>query len=210
MIIFPLPKVVTEMLWTAKLNDFLPGLTVKTEKTRFYLFREFHAQSVGLDKDGCAVLDFKNLRIKHSVFFVFTGRGNLKLTADAISIKIFPKGFNFLSKVLGESLGREMVFENVLVESVIDRNKIIINRLEGSEKNFKVMASGYSERKQKIDFTVEILFSEQFVEAMSEDTKKFLIETQEDDVGKIKLRIHGSPQKPSFEMKTNFLEVIIS
>lgn len=198
------------MLWTAKLNDFLPGLAVKTEKTRFYLFREFQAESVDLNKDGCAVLNFKNLRMTHSIFFVFTGSGGLKLTADAMSVKSSLKGPDFLVSILGDFFDGEMVFENVLVESVIGRNKIIINRLEGSEKNFKIRANGYSERKQKIDFTVEILLSEQFVKAMSEDTKKFLIETRENGVGKIKLRIHGSPRKPSFEMKTDFLEVTIS
>lgn len=141
---------------------------------------------------------------------MFTGRGELKLTADAIIIKNSLKCPDFLANILGDPFNGEMVLENVLVESVIGRNKIIISQLEGSEKNFKIRANGYSERKQKMDFAVEIILSEQFVKAMSEDAKKFLIETQEDDVGRIKLRIYGSPQKPSFEMKTDFLEVTIS
>lgn len=141
---------------------------------------------------------------------MFTGMGKLELTADSFIIETLPEDFDFLSKALGGSLGKEIIFKNILVEAVLIGDKIILNRAAGREKNFEVKANGYYVKKRKMDFAVEILLSRQFIAAMKEDARKFLIEDPENGGGKIKLRIFGFPDKPSFEMKTGFLEVNIS
>lgn len=204
-IVFPLPKVITELLWTAKLNDFLPGFIIKTQKTNFYLFRKFQAESVSFIKNGFELFEFKNLKIKHSPFLMFTGRGKFSVTADNLVVKTLPSSFDFLSKILEKSLSERMIFENISVESAIEKNKFVVKWFECCEKNFKVTADGYAEKMGEVDFNIEISLSERFAETMSEDAEKFSIESQEDGISKIKLRIHWLPEKPHLEMETNFL-----
>lgn len=212
LISFPLPQSITEMLLTAKLNNFLPGYSVELDRAKFYFFKGLTAESIRIVKDSQAVSTFEKLKLTYTTPFVFIGRGRLKLTSGILNIKKFSAAselLSFLSSILDSSFEDELVFESFLLESDINKRKIIIDSLEIIGEDLKIVANGYIEKGQKIDFIIDVVLSKKLTQSMSEETKRLLFESQEDGFSKIRFKIYGLPQEPSFKIKTHFLELDI-
>ena len=213
LISLPLPQGITEILLAAKVNNFLPECKVELNKSKFYFFRGLTAESIKLIKDSQVILTCEKLKLEYGAPLILIGRGKLKLTSGALNIKkslVASKFSNFLFKIIGPSFEDELIFNSFLLESDINRNKIIIHSFKATGKDLKIVAAGEVEKGQKVDFTVDIFLSKRITETMSEGTKKFLFESQKDGFSKIRFEIYGLPKGPFFKIKTQFLELNVS
>ncbi len=210
LISLPLPQGITEILLTARLNNFLPGCRVELDKSKFYFFRGIMAESIRFIKDGQVISTCEKLKLEYEITLVLTGRGKLKLTSGALNVKKFPaesEFLNFLSNIIGPSFEDELIFNSFLLESDINKNKLIMHSFKATGKDLKIVAAGEIEKGRGVDFTVDIFLSKRITETMPEGTKKFLFEPQKDGFSKIRFEIYGLPKEPSFKIKTQFLEL---
>lgn len=213
LISLPLPQGITEILLTTKLNNFLPGCRVELDKSKFYFFRGLSAESIRFIEDSQVILTCEKLKLEYEASLVLTGRGKLKLTSGALKVEKFlaeSKFLNFLSNIIGPSFEDKLIFNSFLLESDINKNKIIMHSFKTTGKDLKIVAKGEIEKGRKVDFTVDIFLSKRITETMSEGTKKFLFESQKDGFSKIRFEIYGLPKEPSFKIKTQFLELNVS
>jgi hypothetical protein len=209
----PLPQNVSEALLTAKINNFLPDCSIELKKSKFFLFKGLRAESVSIYRNKEAIFIIKEMKLSYSFPFMFTGKGKLKLTSSDLYIRKIPKNIKFLrflSNILNYSFGEELTFESFLLDTNLHKREIILNNLEAIGDDLKVTASGYLKKNKEINFNIDLFFSDTLAQAISEDTKKFLFESQRDGFNKIGLKIYGLPAEPSFKIKTKLLELNIS
>ncbi|MFH1856966.1 MAG: hypothetical protein ABH836_07090 [Candidatus Omnitrophota bacterium] len=211
--VFPLPGSVFHLVLKRKLSTVFPEYNIKFINAEFYLLRGFKADYVMISEAGEAVASFKKLRIEYSPFFVVTNKGRMQACAEEFVVRKIPKEgkvLNFLANVLDDAFIKELVFDNFSLVAGIKERRICVDKFELGSKNLRIYFNGWLEKEREMDFNVNIILSRELIQVMPEEAGKILIISQEDGSGKISFRVYGLPWRPSFKIKTDFLEIDIS
>lgn len=210
----PLPQAVAETFLASKINNFFPGCSVELDEARFFLLKGLEARSINIIRDKQIISSFRDFKASYPAFFLLSQKGKLRITSGTLDIGMLTEKvefLKFLSKILNDpQLKNRLVFDSFFLESDLNGGKIVIENFNLQGKELKVVSAGSFEKQKNADFVIDVFLSDRLTEGMSGGTKEIFLEAQEDGFSKISFNIRGSFSKPSFKIKTNFLELDIS